>query len=371
VAHAHARFCHAGNSALSALANLEVFPKALVKQYRERPCSDCKLANATRDSYSHVDGLAKQAGDVLHVDLLHFPEHTFDGKKYALMTIDEFSRLGEVALLAKKSEAASHLVRIMRRYQTLLNRPVKYLRSDLGGEFHSTVLKVEKEQLGITDQHVPARCHESNGLIERMNRTFAEGVRAVLKASHLPLGFWGEALLYVQHTYNLTPHHALIKRGCATPIPHSVFHTESPSRLARLHQQLVPFGISCFVHTVDDHPKKLADRASAGYILGYGPSSQLYRVLIVDPATSIMRFRIVRHIYVTAAQHTEFHSRVSPPFTLKGVPRLRNVTTCTDPLQSAVMFSVQACTGTEDDVVSLFHCAMYSSPISSAGVHVT
>jgi hypothetical protein len=127
VQHEHARFGHAGNSALSALAKLNVFPKDVVKQYKNQPCADCKLANATRDGYPHVDGLAKMPGDVLHVDLLHFPEYTFDGKKYALTCIDEHTRYVEVALLSKKSEAAVHLVAIMQRYKTLLNRSVKYL----------------------------------------------------------------------------------------------------------------------------------------------------------------------------------------------------------------------------------------------------
>jgi Reverse transcriptase (RNA-dependent DNA polymerase) len=370
VQHAHARFGHAGNSALSALAKLNAFPPDVVKQYKNQPCPDCKLANATRDSYPHVDGLAKLPGDVLHVDLLHFPEHTFDGKKYALMSIDESTRYVDVALLSKKSEAASHLVALMQRYKTLLNRSIKYLRSDLGGEFHSTVLKIEKQQLGVTDQHVPARCHESNGFIERTNRTFGEGVRAVLKASKMPHGFWGEVLLYVKHTYNLTPHHALIERGCEVPIPHVQFHTESRDRLARLHKQLVPFGISCFVHKVDDHPKKLADRSEAGFIVGYGPSSQLYRVVVVDPVTNVMRFRIARHVHVTAAQHSEYHSRTAPPFTLKGVPKLRNVTTCVDPLHSAVMFSVRPCKAdlavTSAD--STLHYNVCTSPLPPAGV---
>jgi hypothetical protein len=31
-----------------------------VKLYKQRPCSDSKLAKATRDSYSHVEGLARR-----------------------------------------------------------------------------------------------------------------------------------------------------------------------------------------------------------------------------------------------------------------------------------------------------------------------
>ena len=107
----------------------------------------------------------------------------------------------------------------MTRYRTLQDRSVKYLRTDLGGEVHSTVLKFEKEILGVSDQHIPARCYESHDLVERVNRTLATMVRAVLKASHFSLSFWREALLYIVQTYNLLPHRALIERGCATSIP--------------------------------------------------------------------------------------------------------------------------------------------------------
>jgi hypothetical protein len=85
VQHAHARSVQAGQSALAALARLNVFPPSLEKHFKQQTCSDCKLAHATRDSYSHVDGLVKLRGDGLHVDLLRFSEHTFDGKKFALM----------------------------------------------------------------------------------------------------------------------------------------------------------------------------------------------------------------------------------------------------------------------------------------------
>jgi hypothetical protein len=70
-----------------------------------------------------------------------------------------------------------------------------------------------------------------------------------------------------------------------------------------------------------------------------------------------MRFRIVRHLYVTADNHREYHSRTAPPFKLKGVPCMRNVTTCADPLSPAVISSVQV-------------CSVYTSPIPPAGVYV-
>lgn len=370
VQHAHARFGHVGNSKLDALAKLEVIPKATAQKYREQPCSDCQLANATRDPYPPVDGQGRLPGDVLHADLLHFPEPTLDGKKYALISVDEYTRFVEAALLAKKSDSAAHIVRIMKRFHTLHNRSVKYLRTDLGGEFRSTALQVAKTELGISDQHIPARCHESNGLVERVNRTLAEMVRAVLKTSKLPLSFWGEALLYAVHTYNLLPHRSLIDRGCAMPIPHALFHSESPERLARLHAQLLPFGISCFIHTVDDHPKKLADRAYPGFILGYGPSSYLYRVVVVDSVTGSLKFRIVRHLSVTVSCHTEYHSREHAPFHLRKPARLCHVQTCADPLLTAATWSVHALEEVTIPPEPQLASHLYPAHVAPAGVSV-
>jgi hypothetical protein len=258
----------------------------------------------------------------------------------------------------------------MTRYKTQQNQSVEYIRSDTGGEFHSTVLKIEKHYPGVTDQYVPARCHEPNGFIERVNRTFAEGVRAVLKASHMPLGLWGEAMQHLKHAHNLTPHTALIARRCDVPIPHVLFHNKSAERLVHLHAQLLPFGMSCFVQRVREHPKKLADRSEAGYIVGYGPSSRMYRVLIVNSASSIMRFRIVRHLYVTSDQHREYHCRTEPPFKLYGFPCMRNVGTCADPLSSAIISCVQIYNSVIAEDATIRSCSVYPSPIPPAGVYV-
>ena len=152
------------------------------------------------------------------------------------------------------------------------------------------------------------------------------------------------------------------------PIPHSMFLSETPDRLARLHQQLVPFGISCFIHTVDEHPKKLADRAYLGFILGYGPSSQLYRVLIVDPPTGNLRFRLVRHLTVTVAHHKEYHARATPLFTMRKPARLCNVETCVEPVLTAVPWSAHVPEDSTIPPAPTLAAHMYPAPAPSAGV---
>jgi hypothetical protein len=77
--------------------------------------------------------------------------------------------------------------------------------------------------LGIETEIVPARCHESNGLIERLNRNIQEKVRALLISACFPDAFWNEAALHAVHLYNLTPHSKL-----------KTEHSDSPSLASAL-----------------------------------------------------------------------------------------------------------------------------------------
>jgi hypothetical protein len=91
-------------------------------------------------------------------------------------------------------------------------RRVKNLRTDGGGKYHNTVMKVAKDRLGVEEQYIPPNCHQSNGLVERLNYTLTCTIRTVRKQANLPPQLWGEAALYAAHVYNLTPHSKLMKR---------------------------------------------------------------------------------------------------------------------------------------------------------------
>lgn len=314
-AHTHARFGHVGATKLDFLVRQGTLDRNAVSDDASL-CRHCITANATKDSYPSVDGVAKLPGDVLHTDILEFPERTLDGNKYVLTIVDEYTRFVHVSLMNTKSEAKHQLVLFLRRVQTLHNRSVKYIRCDNGKEFYNETTRIAKEQLGVSEQHVPNKCHQSNGLVERMNRTLAHMTRALLVSSHFPYQLWGEAMLCAVHIYNLLPHSHLVAHKFATPVPHVLFHNESADRLTRLYNQLVPFGVACLVHNVSDHASKLADRAYPGYIIGYGPSTYLYRVLHVDSSTKQCSFRLVRHLYVTSGMLRDYFERERPPFSI-------------------------------------------------------
>jgi hypothetical protein len=159
---------------------------------------------------------------------------------------------------------------------------------------------------------VPARCHQSNGLIERLNRTIQEKVRAFLIASCLPDTIWGEAALFATHVYNLTPHSALSSDSHTSGIPHSLYIEESLDRVHRLYEQLVPFGILCNVTDTHEHLYKLRPQFVPAVVVGIGPSTTHCRVgQLSDPKLSV---HIVRLIEFSPSQHKEIITRTVCPF---------------------------------------------------------
>jgi hypothetical protein len=308
----HSTYGHMGLAKLKHLVAEGYLAPANILAHESFACSACEAANAKIGPYPcQQDLAATQANHTLHTDLLHFPVATVDGMQYLLVVLDEYTRYAFVALLKRKSDAAVNLLRIMKRGYVLHGLRVKHLRADCGGEFQNTVMRIAKDELGIADQYVPANCHQSNGLVERLNGTLGGSIRVVLEKAHLPPEMWGEAAVYAVHLYNLTPHSALLERKATSAIPHKLYIKDSADRMQRLYQQLVPFGICCSIIKTGEKPaqvKKLDNRSVPGLIVGLGPSTRQYRVLALNPSTHY-NVHIVRHVVINAQHYAEYFAR--------------------------------------------------------------
>jgi hypothetical protein len=201
--------------------------------------------------------------------------------------------------LVTKDKAAEGLLCTMKRAHVLHTHRKKYLHTDQDGEFQGTVLCIGREESGIEADIVPARCHDSDGLIERFNRTIQQKVRARLIASLLPDSFWSEAALHAVHLYNLTHHFALHTADGSITTPHSAYMQDSPQRLQGLYDQLIPFGTLFNVTLRDEHLPKLAPRSTSAVVVGTGPSTSHYRVVLLTETE--LKVSVVRHN--TAQQH--------------------------------------------------------------------
>ena len=85
-----------------------------------------------------------------------------------------------------------------------LNRKIKRLRSDRGGEY--TLFDDFCEKAGIIHEVTPTYSPESNEVPERKNRTLKEMMNALLVSSSAPNNLWGEALLTACFLQNRIPH---------------------------------------------------------------------------------------------------------------------------------------------------------------------
>uniref|UniRef100_I1R0C7 Integrase catalytic domain-containing protein n=1 Tax=Oryza glaberrima TaxID=4538 RepID=I1R0C7_ORYGL len=72
-----------------------------------------------------------------------------------------------------------------------LDRKIKRLRSDRGGEFFSNEFDLFCEEHCIIHERTPPYSPESNGIAERKNRTLTDLVNAILDTAGLPKAWWG------------------------------------------------------------------------------------------------------------------------------------------------------------------------------------
>ena len=116
------------------------------------------------------------------------------GNKYFITFIDDCSWYCYVYLLSSKDEAMNAFKSYKAEVETQLNKKIKIIRSDRGGEYEFPFEEICTE-LGIVHQMIAPYTPQSNGVAERKNRSLKETMNALLNSSCLPQNLWGEAIL--------------------------------------------------------------------------------------------------------------------------------------------------------------------------------
>jgi transposase InsO family protein len=83
-----------------------------------------------------------------------------------------------------------------------LERKIKRVRSDRGGEYLSNDFGEYCAEYGIIHETTTPYSPQSNGVAERKNRTLTNLVNAMLDCSGLSKSWWGEAILTVCFVLN-------------------------------------------------------------------------------------------------------------------------------------------------------------------------
>ncbi|KAI3764505.1 hypothetical protein L2E82_14514 [Cichorium intybus] len=137
-----------------------------------------------------------------------------------------------------------------------LNKTIKVLRSDRGGEYLSTNFMDHLKTCGIVSQLTPPGTPQHNGVSERRNRTLLDMVRSMMSRSTLPLSFWGYALQTAARLLNMAPTKKVDKT------PYEIWHGRVPSL-----SYLKVWGCEAYVR--QEASNKLEPRSTKCIFVGY------------------------------------------------------------------------------------------------------
>ena len=130
---------------------------------------------------------------------------TRNSDRYFITFIDDYSRYGYVYLMRHKSESFEKFKEFKTEVENQLNKSIKALRSDRGGEYLSYEFTMYLKECGIVSQLTPPGTPQWNGVSERRNRTLLDMVRSMMSNTTLPKIFWGHALETAALTINRVP----------------------------------------------------------------------------------------------------------------------------------------------------------------------
>ena len=143
--------------------------------------------------------------DLIHSDIcdLKFVQ-TRCGNKYFITFVDYSTKYCYIYLLKSKDETIEKFVLYKNEVENQLNKKIKDLRSDPGGEYESLFVDV-CAQHGIKHETTTPYSLQSNEVVEGKNRTLKEMMDAMLISSGLPQNMWGEAILSANYLLNKVP----------------------------------------------------------------------------------------------------------------------------------------------------------------------
>ena len=199
----HVRLGHVKYTSIKKLMNMGLLPNFDCPSEKCQVCVESKFSKAP---FHSVDNRVSEPLDLIHTnicDMKSIPSR--GGNKYFITFIDDYSRYCYVYLLRSKDEAVNAFKTYKAEVETQLNKKIKIIRSDRGGEYEFPFEEICTE-FGIVHQMTAPYTPQSNGVAKRKNRSLKETMNALLNSSGLPQNLWGEVVLTANFFLNRVPH---------------------------------------------------------------------------------------------------------------------------------------------------------------------
>ncbi|RVW21166.1 Retrovirus-related Pol polyprotein from transposon TNT 1-94 [Vitis vinifera] len=170
----------------------------------------------------------------------------------------------------------------MLKLRNQLNKKIKAVRSDRGGEYYGRYDGSGEQcpgpfakylmKCGIVPQYTMLGTPSQNGVAERRNRTLKDMIRSMISHSTLPESLWGEAIKTTVYILNRVPSKAVAKT------PYELWTSKKPS-IRHLHV----WGCPAKATPYKPNEKKLDFRTVSCYFVRYSERSRGFK--FYDPSS--------------------------------------------------------------------------------------
>ncbi|GJV43087.1 retrovirus-related pol polyprotein from transposon TNT 1-94 [Tanacetum coccineum] len=232
----HRRLGHANMRLIQSLASKELVRNLPKLKFDQHFCDACKMGKQAHASHKAKNIVSTtRCLELLHMDLFGpSAVRSYGGNRYTLVIVDDYSR------------------------------------TDHGREFDNEVQFGEFcNANGITHNFSAPRTPQSNGVVERKNRTLQEMSRTMLNEQSLPQKFWCNAV--DTSTYILN---RILIRAILGKTPYELLRGRKPTL-----DYFRVFGSKCFILNTKEYLLKFDPKSYKGVFLGYSQNSKAYIIL--------------------------------------------------------------------------------------------
>ncbi|GJU74556.1 retrovirus-related pol polyprotein from transposon TNT 1-94 [Tanacetum coccineum] len=263
---------HANMRLIQSLASKELvrnLPKLKFDQHFYDACKIGKQAHVSHKAKNIVS--TTRCLELIHMDLFGPSAiRSYGGNRYTLVIVDDYSRYTWTRFLKDKTKAFDQFKIFSKKIQNQLGCTIVSIRTDHGREFDNEVQFGEFcNANGITHNFSAPRTPQSNGVVERKNRTLQEMSRTMLNEQSLPQKFWCNAI--DTSTYILN---RILIRAILGKTPYEILRGRKPTL-----DYFRVFGSKCFILNTKDYLTKFDPKSYEGVFLGYSQNSKAYIIL--------------------------------------------------------------------------------------------
>ncbi|GJU70884.1 retrovirus-related pol polyprotein from transposon TNT 1-94 [Tanacetum coccineum] len=179
----HRRLGHANMRLIQSLSSKELVRNLPKLKFEKHFCDACNVGKQVHESHKAKNMVSTtKCLELLHMDLFGpSAVQSYGGNFYTLVIVDDYSRYTWTRFLKHKNEAFDHFEILSKKIQIQKGCPIISIRTDHGREFDNEVqFGAFCDANGITHNFLAPRTPQSNGVVERKNRTLQEMTRTML-----------------------------------------------------------------------------------------------------------------------------------------------------------------------------------------------